>query len=110
MKLTSVVVLLGLLAGCAPLAAPTNTQAVQELRVLDSWDAVYVKGQRICMSSGLEIERNQDAAHTFTCRRPTGERIDVLTKDGPLYRSITFMGRPAHDVSDLVAAYKRQAW
>jgi hypothetical protein len=104
--------LLGLLLwsflGCAGLHAPTDRPHAQELRVLDSWDTAYVKAQHACLAVQLTIATNQDVAHSFTCQRPTGERITVVALPGPLYRAVRFIGSPAHDVSDLVAAYQRQ--
>jgi hypothetical protein len=97
-----------ILSGCPALHAPTDRPHAQELRVLDSWDAAYVKAQHACLAIEFSIATVQDAAHSFTCQRPTGEKITVVALAGPLYRAVRFVGSPAHDVSDLVAAYQRQ--
>lgn len=86
----------------------TDRADVQKLLVSQSWDSAYVRAQHATLGLGLQMVSTQDAAHSFTAQRPTGERITVVVEPGLSPRAISFTGTPAHDVSDVVQAYQRQ--
>ena len=82
----------------------------QKLLVSQEWDAAYVRAQHACLAQGLQMVSTQDAAHSFTVQRPTGEQITVVVQPGLSPRAVSFTGTPAHDVSDVVRAYQQQRY
>lgn len=103
----STLMIVGLLSACA-MAVPSENTSRRELMVSQGRDTAYGRAQRAALSLGLTITQHADAAWLFTAARPTGESVVVTIKLNGLGCLVTFEGRPAHDVSDMVRAYQQQ--
>ena len=97
---------LTLLSACATLV-PSAHRDYQQLLVTQRWDTIYVRARYAALSLGLQITSTQDAAHTFTAKRPTGQEVTVTIAPSGLGYLVTFKGTPAHDVTDIVRAYQQ---
>ena len=97
---------LTMLSACATLD-PSGHPDYQQLLVTQRWDSIYVRTQYAALSVGLQITSTNDAAHTFTAKRPTGHDVTVTIAPSGLGYLVTFKGTPAHDVTDVVRAYQQ---
>jgi hypothetical protein len=108
-RLLTVVLLLGSLSACATLVPSQHTD-YQQLLVTQRLDAAYGRAQAVAVALGLQVVSTHDTAHIFTAKRPTGQQVTVTVAPSGFGCLVTFVGTPAHDVTDVVQAYQQRAY